>query len=214
MAHCDNTTAGNYVNSLTFTELASGWTENRAVWHKSSHAILEQNQELEAAVPFKMVSFHRDNGRELLNWPLHEYLTGRPLKVPWTHSRAYRKNDNAHCEQKNWTHVQQLLGCERFGYPELVPLINDLYRGTWGPLHNHFRPTFKLLKREKRGSKTVRTCEAQPQTPYKRLLASEAVPEATKAKLQAVQARLDPFGLKKSLEQKLRQFFTVHGRTF
>ncbi len=117
VAHCDDTTAGDYVNSLTFTELFSGWTENRAVWNKASHAILAQVTELEGKVPFGMISFHSDNGSEFLNWPLHQYLTGRPLKVPWTRSRAYRKNDNAHCEQKNWTHVRQLLaGTIQLGY--------------------------------------------------------------------------------------------------
>src|SRR5262245_1395483 len=100
VAHCGDTTAGDYVNSLTFTELYSGWTENRALWNKSSHAILAQVRELESQVPFAMTNFHSDNGSEFLNWPLHEYLTGRPLRVSWTRSRAYRKNDNAHCEQK------------------------------------------------------------------------------------------------------------------
>ncbi len=211
VAHCDDTTAGNYVNSLTFTELFSGWTENRAVWNKSSHAILAQLKELEAVVPFKMTSFHSDNGSEFLNWPLHEYLTGRLLKVPWTRSRAYRKNDNAHCEQKNWTHVRQLLGYERFGHPELVPLLNDLYGQEWSQYQNHFRPTFKLAKREKKGGKTVKSYEKKPQTPYQRLLGSEAIPEATKERLRAEHARLNPFALKKSLEAKLKNFFTALG---
>jgi hypothetical protein len=211
VAHCDDTTAGNYVNSLTFTELFSGWTENRAVWNKSSHAILAQLKELEAAVPFKMTSFHSDNGSEFLNWPLHEYLTGRPLKVPWTRSRAYRKNDNAHCEQKNWTHVRQLLGYARFGHPELVPLLNDLYGQEWSQYQNHFRPTFKLEKREKKGGKTVKTYQKKPQTPYQRLLESAAIPEATKVRLRAAHARLNPFALKKSLEAKLKKFFAALG---
>jgi hypothetical protein len=209
VAHCDDTTAGDYVNSLTFTELFSGWTENRAVWNKGSHAILAQIKQLEMEVPFAMASFHSDNGSEFLNWPLHEYLTGRPLKVPWTRSRAYRKNDNAHCEQKNWTHVRQLLGYERFGHPELVALLNDLYGQEWSQYQNHFRPTFKLLKREKKEAKTVKTYEKQPQTPYQRLLDSPEIPESTKARLRAQHATLDPFGLKKSIESKLKKFFTA-----
>jgi hypothetical protein len=211
VAHCDDTTAGNYVNSLTFTELFSGWTENRAVWNKASHAILAQVKELEEKVPFRMVSFHSDNGSEFLNWPLHEYLTGRALKVPWTRSRAYRKNDNAHCEQKNWTHVRQLLGYERFGHPELVPLLNDLYAQEWSQYQNHFRPTFKLLKREKKDSKTVKTYEKKPQTPYQRLLESAQIAEPIKAQLRAQHAGLDPFALKKSIEIKLKKFFTALG---
>lgn len=211
VAHCEDTTAGDYVNSLTFTELFSGWTENRAVWNKASHAILAQVKELEAKVPFVMKSFHSDNGSEFLNWPLYEYLTGRPLKVPWTRSRAYRKNDNAHCEQKNWTHVRQLLGYERFGHPQLVPLLNDLYGQEWSQYQNHFRPTFKLLRRDKKDGKTVKTYEKTPQTPYQRLLQSPQIPEPTKARLRAQHVGLDPFALKKNIEAKLKKFFTLLG---
>jgi hypothetical protein len=211
VAHCGDTTAGDYANSLTFTELFSGWTENRAVWNKSSHAVLGQVNELEAKVPYSMTNFHTDNGTEFLNWALHEYLAGRPVKMPWTRSRAYRKNDNAHCEQKNWTHVRQLFGHERFGHCELVTLMNDLYAQEWSQFTNHFKPTFKLLKREKKGSKTVRVYEKTPQTPYQRLMDSPAIEAPTKARLREEHARLDPFELKKSIERKLKNFFTVLG---
>jgi hypothetical protein len=211
VAHCGDATAGDYVNSLTFTELFSGWTENRAVWNKSSHAVLGQLKELEARVPFQMKNFHTDNGGEFLNWALHEYLSARPVKLPWTRSRAFRKNDNAHCEQKNWTHVRQLFGHERFEHPELVALMNELYANEWSQFTNHFKPTFKLLKRDKRGSKTVRIYEPKPQTPYQRLLESPEVEEATKIRLREEHTRLDPFELKKGIERKLKNFFTVLG---
>ena len=211
VAHCDDSTEGDYVNSLTFTELFSGWTENRAVWNKSAAAVLEQLQELEAQVPYEMKDFHTDNGGEFLNWALHRHLTGRAVKLPWTRSRAYRKNDNAHCEQKNWTHVRQLFGHERFGHPELVPLMNDLYAKEWSQFTNHFKPTFKLLKRVKKDGKTKRIYEQQPRTPYQRLLESPDIPEATKTQLREEHARLDPFALKKSIEVKLKKIFTVLG---
>jgi transposase InsO family protein len=211
VAHCGDTTAGDYVNSLTFTELFSGWTENRAVWNKSSHAILGQLKDLEAKVPFPMKDFHTDNGSEFLNWALYQHLTGRPVKLPWTRSRAYRKNDNAHCEQKNWTHVRQLFGHERFEHPQLVALMNDLYAEEWSQFTNHFRPTFKLLKRDKRGSKTVRVYEPLPQTPCQRLLGSPDIDEAIKLRLRQEHARLNPFELKKRIERKLKNFFTLLG---
>jgi hypothetical protein len=91
VAHCDDSTEGDHVNSLTFTELYSGWTENRAVWNKSADAVLVQLKELEKVVPYTMKDFHTDNGGEFLNWALHRYLTGRAVKLPWTRSRAYRK---------------------------------------------------------------------------------------------------------------------------
>jgi hypothetical protein len=211
VAHCDDSTEGDYVNSLTFTELFSGWTENRAIWNKSGESVLIQLRELETTVPYVMKDFHTDNGGEFLNWALHRHLTGRAVKLPWTRSRAYRKNDNAHCEQKNWTHVRQLFGHDRFGHPELVPLMNDLYGQEWSQFTNHFKPTFKLVRREKKGGKTKRIYEAQPQTPYQRLLDSPEIPEENKVRLRLEHASLDPFALKKSIELKLRKFFTVLG---
>ena len=110
VAHCDDSTLGDYVNSITFTELYSGWTENRAVWNKSADAVLVELKGLEKVVPYAMKDFHTDNGTEFLNWALHKHLTKREVKMPWTRSRAYRKNDNAHCKQRNWTHVRRLFG--------------------------------------------------------------------------------------------------------
>jgi len=211
VAHCDDSTEGDYVNTLTFTELYSGWTENRAVWNKSADAVLAELKALEKVVPYVMKDFHTDNGGEFLNWALHKHLTGREVKMPWTRSRAYRKNDNAHCEQKNWTHVRQLFGHDRFEHPELVALMNDLYSQEWSQFTNHFKPTFKLLKREKKNGKTKRVYEQTPKTPYQRLLDSPDIPEATKMKLRSEHATLDPFELKKSIEIKLKKFFTALG---
>jgi hypothetical protein len=211
VAHCDDSTEGDYVNSLTFTELYSGWTENRAVWNKSAEAVLVELKALEKVVPYAMKDFHTDNGGEFLNWALHKHLTGRDAKLPWTRSRAYRKNDNAHCEQKNWTHVRQLFGHDRFEHPELVAVMNDLYAQEWSQFTNHYKPTFKLLKREKKDGKTKRVYEKTPKTPYQRLLDSPDIPEATKVMLRAQHAKLDPFELKKNIEIKLKKFFTALG---
>ncbi len=210
VAHCGDTTAGNFVYSFTFTDLYSGWTELRAIWNKSGQAIRDHLKDIEAKVPFALKSFHADNGSEFLNWPLYEYLMGRQWRrVPFTRSRAYRKNDNAHVEQKNWTHVRQLFGHDRFEQASLVPLMNDLYVKEWSQFQNHFRPSFKLHSRDKRGSKTIRRYE-RPLTPYARLLASPHITSQAKARLQAEHAQLNPFALKKSIEQKLRLFFTAH----
>jgi len=125
--------------------------------------VLAQLKELEKGVPYEMKDFHTDHGGEFLNWALHRPLAGRAAKLPWTRSRAYRKNDNAHCEQKNWTHVRQLFGHDRFEHPELVALMNDLHAQEWSQYTNHFKPTFKLVKREKPNGKTKRIYEKQPQ---------------------------------------------------
>ena len=162
VAHCGDTTAGNFVYSLTFTDLYSGWTELRAIWNKSGQAIRDHLQDIEAKAPFTLKSFHADNGSEFLNWPLYEYLTGRRWnRVPFTRSRAYRKNDNAHVEQKNWTHVRQLFGHDRFEHAQLVPMMNDLYAQEWSQFQNHFRPSLKLHS----GPMSLRLCVREPISP-------------------------------------------------
>lgn len=83
-------------------------------------------------------------GSEFLNHYLLRYFTLHPAKPTFTRSRPYQKNDNAHVEQKNWTHVRQLFGYERFDNPELTKLMNALYANEWSQLQNHFCPTLKL----------------------------------------------------------------------
>ena len=204
VAHCGDTTAGDFLHSLTVTDPASGWTENRAVWNKGATGILAQFVDMEKVLPFPVKSFHSDNGSEFLNWSLHRHLHERG--VPFTRSRAYRKNDNAHVEQKNWTHVRQLFGHDRLEHPELVELMNDIYRREWRLLQNYFLPKAKLVEKQKLGSKYRRRYE-KPKTPLQRLVESPALPPPAKAALQAHYAQLNPFHLREELERKLRLFF-------
>ncbi|HEY3857223.1 MAG TPA: hypothetical protein VGO67_22800 [Verrucomicrobiae bacterium] len=154
-----------------------------------------------------MKSFHADNVSEFLSWPLWEYLN-RP-RHPVPRSRAYRKNDNAHCEQKNWTHVRQLFGYNRFDQPPLVPLMNQVYKN-WNLFQNHFHPTFKFSHKQKQGSKYKRTYQ-HPQTPYQRLLELDELAPEIKHRLKLQHQALNPFKLKNSFEQDLKIFFTSHG---
>ena len=108
---------------------------------------------MEAHLPFEILGFDSDNGSEFLNQHLIRYFQERPKKVGFTRSRTYKKNDNAHVEQKNWTHVRQLFGYDRFGDEEILPLMNEIYSDVWEPLNNFFKPCMKLLKKERHGSK-------------------------------------------------------------
>jgi hypothetical protein len=205
VAHCGNSLAGDFVWSVTFTDIYSQWTENRAVWNKGAEGVLQQVKEVEADLAFELLGFDVDNGSEFLAFHLWRYLLDRPRPVPLTRSRPYRKNDQAHVEQKNWTHVRQLLGYQRLEQPELVPLINDLYR-TWGLLHNFFCPNLKLLSKTRKGAKIVRKY-SPPQTPYQRLLESAHLSQDQKQKLQDQFKKLNPLQLKKRIEQQLKIVF-------
>lgn len=209
VAHGGDSTAGDFIYSLTFTDVCTGWTELRATWNKGAGGILDQLKDIESKLPFKMKSFHADNGSEFLNWPLWEYLNRPGQQVPFTRSRPYRKNDNAHCEQKNWTHVRQLFGYNRFEHNSLVPLMNQVYEN-WNLFQNHFRPTFKLSHKQKQGSKYKRSYEP-PQTPYQRLLEREELAPEIKHHLKLQHEAINPFKLKTIIEKDLKIFFTSSG---
>jgi hypothetical protein len=202
VAHCGNSLAGDFIWSITFTDIFCQWTENRATWNKGAEGVLRQVKDVEANLPFELLGFDVDNGSEFLCFHLWRYLLDRPRPVPLTRSRPYRKNDQAHVEQKNWTHVRQLLGYQRLEQPELVPLINELYR-TWGLLHNFFCPNLKLLSKTRKGAKTIRKY-SPPQTPYQRLLESKHLSQEQKQKLQNRGQQLNPLQLKREIEQKLK----------
>ena len=202
VAHCGNSLAGDFIWSITFTDIFCQWTENRATWNKGAEGVLGQVKDVEANLPFELLGFDVDNGSEFLCFHLWRYLLDRPRPVPLTRSRPYRKNDQAHVEQKNWTHVRQLLGYQRLEQPERVPLINELYR-TWGLLHNFFCPNLKLLSKTRKGAKTIRKY-SPPQTPYQRLLESKHLSQEQKQKLQSRFQQLNPLQLKREIEQKLK----------
>lgn len=204
VAHCGASLEGDFLWSVTNTDIWSGWTVNRAVWNKGSAGIVEATRDVEARLPFAILGFDCDNGSEFLNWHLVRYFQVRPQSVGFTRSRPYHKDDNGHVEQKNWTHVRQLLGYERLEDPALVEEISALDRGGWQPLHNYFLPSMKLETKERQGAKVKRHHD-RAQTPCDRLLGSEAVKEETKAALREKRASLDPFALHDELEERLRR---------
>jgi hypothetical protein len=209
VAHCGNSMAGDFVYSLTFTDILSGWTENRAVWGRGSQGVLKRIKDIEAGLVFPILGFDCDNGSEFLNHHLVRYFTDRPkLPVLFSRSRPYRKNDNAFVEQKNWTHVRQLLGYDRFDKPELVGLINDLYKNEWSLFNNYFCPTLKLKEKLKINSRYLKTYEP-PQTPCQRLLDSKHITPDTKKHLLEIYNSLNPFTLKRKIEEKLKVIFAT-----
>lgn len=206
VAHCGNSLAGDFVWTLTFTDIVSGWTQCRAVWNKGHSAIHQQLQAAEEQSPFPWLAFDCDNGSEFLNHALWNHYAKRPKPVQFTRSRPYHKNDNAHIEQKNWSAVRQLLGYQRLDQMEMVPLINDLYENEWHWLVNFFCPTFKLIEKKKVGSKYVKRYE-KPRTPYARLLESSEISASEKEKLRAIRAGLDPVKLGQRIQQKLKRIY-------
>ncbi len=200
--HCGDHLSGDFAWTLTGSDLCTQWTENRAVWNKGATDILHQVQDIETHLPFALWGVDVDSGSEFLNHHLYRYCLHHQPPIHLTRSRPAYKNDQAHVEQKNFTHVRQLLGYHRIDQPQLVPALNALFQ-PWNQLLNFFCPTLQLASKRRLGTKIVRKY-SKPKTPYQRVLDSPNVPPQAKAQLQNRMASLDPFALKQSIEHLLR----------
>lgn len=143
--------------------------------------MLNQISDVENSIPFDILGFDSDNGSEFLNHHLIRYFTDeeRPKEIEFTRSRPYHSDDNAHVEQKNWTHVRQLFGYERFDNPAVVELMNDLYKNELSLINNYFSLNFKLIEK-RRGDATIIKKHSTTETPYQRLMQSKHITESKK----------------------------------
>lgn len=207
VAHCGSSLVGDFIWSLTMTDIVTGWTECRATWNKGSQGVLEQIQAIESLLPFPLKGFDCDNGSEFLNHHLVRYFTNHPTKPAFTRSRPYKKKDNAPVEQKNWTHARQLFGYDRIANPQLVTLMNQVYSSLWCPLQNHFCPNQKLKEKQRCGAKYKKKYHL-PQTPYQRVIDHPEVPVSVKAALKNQHDQLNPFAIKAAIEQQLKLIFS------
>jgi len=204
VAHCGASLAGDFIWSLTYTDIFSGWTEGRAVWNKGAAGVVAATQDMEGALPFGLLGFDCDNGSEFLNHHLWGYLAQRRAPVEFTRSRPYHKDDNAHVEQKNWMWPRQLLGYTRLEDAALVVRICTVYKEAWGPLHNFFLPCLKLKRKWREGSHWRKRYEL-PRTAYDRLCRPGVLGLKQRRQLRERYDTLDPFLLKDELERQLRQ---------
>jgi hypothetical protein len=202
VAHCGQSLSGMFAYTLDCVDIATAWTEQRAVWGKGESDVLQQIKDIEGSLPFPLLGFDCDNGSEFLNYHLLRHFTQRKQPVQFTRSRAYHKDDNAHVEQKNWTHVRQWLGYQRLDDPHVVSLLNKLYKSPWRLFHNFFCPSMKLLSKERIGSKTIKT-HASPKTPYQRILESPLISSSVKQTLTKQFEILNPFVLRETIERQL-----------
>jgi hypothetical protein len=204
VAHCGGDMGEGFVWSLTATDIFSGWTEVGPTWNRGQHGVRDAFARIEGGLPFEVKGVDTDNGGEFLNHHLHGYLTRRDRPVKMTRSRPYRKNDQAHVEQKNDTHVRQLLGYERLGHAVLVEPMRGLLEA-WSLWRNIFTPTFKQIEKRREGSRTVRRHEKEPKTPCQRLIEHwrKHGAEQKALALEGWRAAHDPFELKDWIEARL-----------
>lgn len=211
VALCGGSVAGEFVWMVDGVDYATTWVELRAMWGRGQMGTLAALQDMEASLPFSLLGLDSDNGGEFLNYHVLKWLQKRRRPVFMTRSRPYKKDDNAHVEQKNWTHVRQCFGYERHDNPDLVEPMNALVKGAYGKLLNYFHANLKLDHKERKGGK-VQRIYAAAQTPLARVLASAEVSAAVKERLSQDKARLNPFALKQTVTQSLKAISAMRRR--
>ena len=206
VSHSGNSEKGEFIHSLNVTDIHTTWVETRAVMGKGQAGVLDAMKQIEQALPFKLLGIDSDNGSEFINYHLKAFCDQK--QIQFTRGRPYKKDDNAHIEQKNWTHVRKILGYLRYDSPQALDAINDLYHHELRVLQNLFLPSMKLSEKVRVGSKLRRRYD-KPLTPFERLL---ACPQADPAKLQELKKLrkgTDPFALAKTIEQKLERIYQL-----
>ena len=201
VAHCGDSMSGKFAWSLTFTDVYSGWTENRAIYGKGGDDTLSAIMDIQFKLPFSVLSFNTDNGTEFLNRSLYLYFSEKK-SIEFTRSRPYKKNDNCHVEQKNWTHVRENFGYERYDLVEQVEIMNVIYKLYLNTLYNFFVPQLKLIEKVRVGSKIVKKYDL-PKTPYQRLLESEHLTMGQKEELRRKYQLLNPIELREIIKRQI-----------
>jgi len=206
VSHSGENASGTFAFSLNLTDIGSTWVETRSVLGKGEEGILEAFRQMSSVLPFPVKAIDADNGGEFINHHLWRYCDNK--KIGFTRSRPYKKDDNAHIEQKNWTHVRKLIGWDRYDTPEAVRTMNDLYANELRLYMNLFQPSVKLIRLERRGSRKTRRYDS-PQAPLDRLAAMPGADRAKVENLLALRAQLNPFELAALVRRKLDRIWKL-----
>jgi hypothetical protein len=209
VSHSGDKASGEFIYRLNLTDIHTAWVETRAVMGKGQVHVQAALHEIREVLPFALRGIDSDNGSEFINRHLARYCSAESIQ--FTRGRPYKKDDNAHIEQKNWTHVRKLLGWERYDSEAALAAINKLYIGELRLLQNLFQPSVKLRQKQRVGSRLVRRYDAA-RTPLDRVIASAAGNPKAVAELVALRARLDPFALSAAVDRQLERVYSLANR--
>ena len=205
VSHDGGIIGGDFSFTLNVTDVDSGWTEPVAVRNKAQKWVFEGLLGVRRRFPVAFLGIHSDNGGEFINDHLYRYCKSEEIK--FTRSREYRKNDNCHVEQKNYSVVRRYVGYLRHDSDEEVGLLNQLY-GEVRLLVNFFLPSMKLEEKIRVGSKVTRKY-GEPKTPCLRLLESSLVDEEAKMSLRKEFENLNPVLIQRSIQQLQEKLYKL-----
>lgn len=209
VSHSGNSGDGEFAHTLNLTDIHSGWTESGALLGKGQAAVEQALDVIAHELPFPLLGLDSDNGSEFINWHVKRWCDAKQIQL--TRGRPYKKDDNAHIEQKNWTHVRKLLGWERYDTRAAVEAMNDLYRHELRLWLNLYLPAVKLVKKLRVGSKLRRVYDPA-QTPFERVLQSGQANAQGVAELKRLRTTLDPFELANRIDRKLEAVYAQANR--
>ncbi len=211
--HCGSSNYGEYIYTLSTTDIHSGWWEGDVQFGKSMNATVINMDEIISRYPEKIREMHPDNGSEFINQQL--YLYAKKNKIRFSRSRPYHKNDNCFVEQKNSTHVRRIIGHLRYDTKKELELINDMYCNELRFYKNFFQPIIKLVSKERIGGYIKRKYD-KPKTPYQRIMENCCIARQKKDELQKIYESLNPAELKREIDRKtklLKEIYDAkHGR--
>jgi transposase InsO family protein len=202
--HCGQVTQGQYLHTLTATDIASGWIELYSLLNNAQKWTFEALEDIKTTTPLPVLEFHSDNGSEFINYATEAWCIRE--HIPFTRSRNHKKNDNCFVEQKNGAVVRTYIGYDRLEGLEEQALLAAVYRPLV-PLLNFFMPTQKLKSKTRIGSKEIKVYD-EPKSPFQRLIESSEVPEKIKDILSAQIALYNPVELQHNVNKdilRLRQ---------
>ena len=206
VAHAGESGEGEFLHSLNQTDIHTTWVETRAVLGRGQAGVQQALAEMRQVLPFALRGIDSDNGSEFINAHLYRYCQAEGIQ--FTRGRPYKKDDNAHVEQKNWTHVRKLMGYVRYDSREALTAMNALYRHELRLFQNLCLPSVKLVRKVRVGSR-VRRVYDRPQTPFDRVRACPEADPVKVAQLQVLRDQLDPFALAEAIDRKLTQLYAL-----
>jgi hypothetical protein len=195
VAHGGPTAKGSYVQTLTLTDIATGWTECAPLLAREQKLLIEVLSELRKRMPFELLGFDTDNDSVFMNETVKGYCEQTGLV--FTRCRPYRKNDQAWVEQKNGAVVRHTVGYRRYEGLEAAAALARLY-SSLRLFVNFFQPSFKLAGKTRDGAKVKKTYHP-PATPYQRLLADARASEEVRRRVTEMYATLDPVELLRTI---------------
>ena len=208
VAHCGESAEGFYLNTLCAVDVASGWTECLPVWGKRQERVGGAVHQIRQRLPFPLLGLDSDNGSEFINQHLYTYCSKE--KITFTRSRAYKKNDSCHVEQKNGNVVRRLVGYDRYASKGAYQCLARIYDSVRLYM-NFFQPTMKLVTKTRHGAKVNKVYDTA-RTPYQRLLEAGVLTEAKQQELAATYHGLNPVRLLKQINSNLEQLWRLAQR--